>query len=123
MRDLSKFLTFMGSYNHSFTASLVACHVPNLCFLVAQMVNTPPAMQENQVWSHGQEDPFEKGMVIHSNILAWRISWTEEPGGESMEQQTAEHNWSNLAPMHACAKLSLLTQLDDVPGRQQVLSE
>ena len=45
-----------------------------------------PAMRETQVQSLCQEDPLEKGMAIHSNILAWRILWTEEPGGlQSME--------------------------------------
>ena len=39
-----------------------------------------PAMQETQVQSLGCEDPLEKGMAIHSSILAWRIPWTEEPG-------------------------------------------
>ena len=40
-----------------------------------------PAMQETWVQSQGQEDPLEKGMATHSNILAWEIPWTEEPGG------------------------------------------
>ena len=48
--------------------------------LVAQMVKHPPAMQETWVQSLGGEDPLEKGMAIHSSILAWRISWAEEPG-------------------------------------------
>ena len=48
-------------------------------FPVAQMVKNLPAMQETWVRSLGQEDPLEKGMVIHSNILAWRIPWIEEP--------------------------------------------
>ena len=39
------------------------------------------AMQELQVRSLGQEDPLEEGMATHSSILAWRIPWTEEPGG------------------------------------------
>ena len=39
-----------------------------------------PAMQETRVRFLGWEDPLEKGMTTHSNILAWRISWTEEPG-------------------------------------------
>ena len=47
------------------------------------MVKNPPAVEETQVRSLGQEDPLEKGMVIHSNILASRISWTEEPSGPS----------------------------------------
>ena len=45
------------------------------------MVKNPPAMQETQVLSLGWEDPLEKGMAIHSSILPWRISQTEEPGG------------------------------------------
>ena len=39
------------------------------------------AVQETQVLFLGQEDPMEKGMAAHSSILAWRIPWTEEPGG------------------------------------------
>ena len=49
--------------------------------LVAQMVKNLPAMQETQVPSLGGVDPLEKRMAIHSNILAWGIPWTEEPGG------------------------------------------
>ena len=49
--------------------------------LVSQLVNNLPAMQETWVLSLGQEDPLEKGMATHSSIFAWRISWTEEPGG------------------------------------------
>jgi len=47
---------------------------------MAQRVKNPPAMQETQEMQ-GWEDPLEKGMATHSNILAWRILWTEEPGG------------------------------------------
>ena len=50
-------------------------------FLVAQMVKNLPIVQETQVWSLDQEDPLRKGMDTHWSILAWRISWTEEPGG------------------------------------------
>ena len=46
-----------------------------------QMVKNPPAMQEMQVRSLGQEAPLEKGMATHSSILAWRIPRREEPGG------------------------------------------
>ena len=49
--------------------------------LVAQTVKNLPAMQETRVPSLGGEDPLVKGMVIHSSILAWEVSWTEEPGG------------------------------------------
>ena len=46
-----------------------------------------------QVQSLGQEDPLEKEMATHSSILAWKIPWTEEPGGlQSMESQRVEHN-------------------------------
>ena len=47
--------------------------------LVAHMVKNLPAMQETWIRSLGQEDPLEKGMATHSNILAWRIPWTQEP--------------------------------------------
>ena len=49
--------------------------------VVAQIVKNLPAMQETQISSLGQEDPLEEGMATHSSILAWRIPWTEEPGG------------------------------------------
>ena len=49
--------------------------------LVAQWVKNLHALQETQVQFLGQEDPLEKEMAIHSSILAWRIPWTEEPGG------------------------------------------
>ena len=52
------------------------------------MVKNLPAKQETQVQSLGREDPLEKEMTTHSSILAWRISWTEEPGGlQSMGPQ------------------------------------
>ena len=51
------------------------------CSLVAQMVKNLPAMWETWVQSLGQEDPLEEGTATHSSILAWRIPWTEEPGG------------------------------------------
>ena len=49
--------------------------------LVAQMVRNPPAIWETWVPSLGQEDLLEKGVATHSSIFAWRIPWTEEPGG------------------------------------------
>ena len=55
-----------------------------LGFPSGSVVKNPPAMQEwqqTQVQSLGQEDPLEEGMAAHSSILAWRIPWTEEPGG------------------------------------------
>ena len=49
--------------------------------LVAQMVKNLPALQESRVLSLGREDPLEADVATHSSILAWRIPWTEEPGG------------------------------------------
>uniref|UniRef100_A0AC11EPW8 Uncharacterized protein n=1 Tax=Ovis aries TaxID=9940 RepID=A0AC11EPW8_SHEEP len=51
--------------------------------LVAQMVKNLPAMWKTQIRSLGRGDPVEKRMATHSSILAWRIPWTEEPGGHS----------------------------------------
>ena len=48
---------------------------------MAQTVKNLLTMQEVRIQSLGQEDPLEKGMATHSSILAWRIPWTEEPGG------------------------------------------
>ena len=64
--------------------------------LVAQMVKNLPTMQETWVQSLGQEDSLEEGMATHSSILAWKISWTEEPGGlQSMRlSQRVGHDFS-----------------------------
>ena len=57
------------------------------------MVKNLPAMQERVVQSLGQEDSLEKEMATHSNIIAWEIPWTEEPGGLlSMGLQRIGHN-------------------------------
>ena len=62
--------------------------------LLAQLVKSLPEMQETLVWSMGQEDPLEKEMATHSSIIAWRIPWTEEPGGlQSMGSQRVRNNW------------------------------
>ena len=66
--------------------------------LVAQMVKNPPAIQEIQVRSLGWEVPLKEGMATHSSIHAWRIQWTEEPGGlQAIGSHRVEHNWSNLS--------------------------
>ena len=63
------------------------------------MVTNLPAIQETQVQSLGQEDPLEEGMATHSSILAWRIPWTEEPGGlQSIGSQRVGHD---RVQMHA----------------------
>ena len=57
------------------------------------MVKNLPALQETWVGSLGQEDLLEKGMAIHSLILAWRIPRTEEPGGlQSIGSQRVRHD-------------------------------
>ena len=61
--------------------------------LIAHMVKNLPVMQEMQVQSLGWEDPLEKEMATYSSILAWRIPWTEEPGGlQSMRSQRVGHD-------------------------------
>ena len=61
--------------------------------LVIQTVKNLPAMWETQVRFLGGEDPLEKGMAIHTSILAWTIPWTEDPGGlQSMGSQRVGHD-------------------------------
>ena len=56
------------------------------------MVENLPATRETWVQSLGQEDPMEKGMATHSNVLAWRTLWTDEPGRlQSMGSQRVGH--------------------------------
>ena len=72
----------------------------NLCkgFPGGPVVKNPPAMQKTQqvwVWSLSHIDPLEEEMATHSSILAWKISWTEEPGGlQSMGSQRVGHDWA-----------------------------
>ena len=77
--------------------------------LVAQMVKNPLAMQGTCVRSLGWENPQEKGMATQSCILAWKIPWTEEPGGlQSMGFQRVRHNWATehmLTQTHVCKTL------------------
>ena len=70
--------------------------------LVAQIVKNLPAMQKTELRSLGREDPLEKGTETHSSILAWRMPWTEEPGGlQSMRSQRVGHDWvTNTRPHH-----------------------
>ena len=76
------------------------CHGAIICLLptmgtslVAQMVKRLPTMQETRVQSLAREDLMEKEMATHSNILAWKIPWTEEPGGlQSTGRQRVGHD-------------------------------
>ena len=56
--------------------------------LVAQIVRSLPAVRETWVWFLGREDLLEKEMATHSSILAWKIPWTEEPGGATVHGVT-----------------------------------
>ena len=68
--------------------------------LVAQTVKNLPAVLESRVQFLGQKDPLEKGTATHSSILAYRIPWTEEPGGL---QSIGSQSWTQLK------RLSMLT--------------
>ena len=98
---------------------------------LAQMVKYLPAKQETRVQCLGQEDPLEEGMVTHSSILAWRIPWTEEPGGlQSMGSQRVRHGWAtntvtfSMSPppwplpcVHVPSLLRVLTELRPCPSQ------
>ena len=63
---------------------------------MAQMVKNLHAVQKTWVWFLGWEDPLEKGMTTNSSILAWRIPWTEEPGGlQCIGLQRVGHDWAS----------------------------
>ena len=79
--------------------------------LVAQTVKNPPARQETWVGSLGWEDHLDEGMTTHSNILAWRIPWTEEPGGpQAMGSQRVGHDWATKQNSITCNGASLVAQ-------------
>ena len=68
--------------------------ISSLGSLVAQTVKNLSTKQETQIRSMGREDPLEKGMATHSSILAWKIPWTEKPGGlQLMGLQRVRHDW------------------------------
>jgi len=65
----------------------------NMSFLSGSVVKNLPAIQEMQVQSLGLKNPLEEEMATHSNILAWTIPWTEEPGRlQSIESQRVRHD-------------------------------
>ena len=97
-------MSFPGSGGSSGTgpASLVGIlalilkAVRNEASLVAQIVKNLPAMQETWVQSLGQEDPLKKDMATHPSVFAWRIPWTEEPGGlQSLGSQKSQSRLSD----------------------------
>ena len=79
--------TYYAPEHHELNSSLHKLPwiiMSNWASLVAQMVKNLPTMQKTWVRSLGWEDPLEEGMAAHSSILAWRIPWTEEPGGATV---------------------------------------
>ena len=76
------------------------------------MVKNLPAIQESQVWSLGQEDPLEKGMVTHSSILAWRIPWMEDPGRlQSVGLQRVRLDWATNTTSSVSTKYLVLSNI------------
>ena len=72
---------------------------------MVQSVKYLPAMLETWVQPPGQEDPLEEGMAVHSSILAWRILWTEQPGGlQSIGSQRVRQDCSYVAHKEATFK-------------------
>ena len=78
-----------------------------LLLICLQMVKNLPAMQETWNQSLGWEDPLEKEIATHSSILAWKILWMEEPGGQqSVGLQTVGHGWvTKHSTAHAFNKI------------------
>ena len=75
------------------TTEQLHCHFfQGFGLLVTQTAKNLPAMRETWVLTLGREDPLEKGMAIHSNVLAWRIPWTELPGELQSMSQRVRHD-------------------------------
>ena len=68
-----------------------------------------PAVQETHVQALGQEDPLAKGMATHSSPLAWRIPWTEEPGGLQSVGPQSDTTSHMHARAHRCRNVSIYT--------------
>ena len=80
-------------------------------------VKNPPVIWEIGVQSQGWEDPLEEGMATHSSILAWRIPWTEEPGGpQSMGLQRAHRHTHRAKPPGTWQK-----HMETYPGERDYL--
>ena len=80
------------------------------------MVKNPPAIQETRVPSLGWEDPLEKEMATHSSVLAWKIPWTEEPGGlQSMGSQESDTTKRLKHHHHTCDHRAILLSEKTTP--------
>ena len=99
--------------------------------LVAPTVKNLPSMQNTRVQSLSQEDPLEKGMTTHSSVLAWRIPWTEEPGGlesigsqsQTQLKQLSTHarkrlQWAQISPLEPVSEPRLQGLVWQDPGPQ-----
>ena len=93
---INKYLLKTNHHPHCYQLQQTFIYVGNThigASLVAQIVKNPLAMWETWVGSMGWEDLLEEGMEIHSSILAWRIPWTDEPGGlQAMRSQKVRHD-------------------------------
>ena len=92
---------------------------------MSQMVKNLPAMWETQFRSLGREDPMEKGMATRSRILAWRIPWTEEPGGlPSTGLQKVGHDLATSLTRCTCMLLNQVQpRLTDFQWTHKCMSE
>ena len=90
--------------------------------LVAQRLKCLPAIWETWVRSLGGEDPLEKEMATHSSILAWRIPWTEKPGGlQSMASQRVGHDGvTSLHFQYLKVKVEMAHEKDKISKIQNV---
>ena len=89
----SKIICFKPQTNNKAMNSTIVAFALSKGLLDGSAVKKPPAMNETQVQSLGQEDPLEKERATHPSILAWEIPWTEEPGGlQSMGLQRVGHD-------------------------------
>ena len=106
--DLASYTTICGKVKN----------LSEITSLVAQMVNSLPAMRETQVQSLGGEDPLEKEMGTHSGTLAWEIPWTGETGGL---RSMASQSWTRLSEAQRSAPPSRTgTPSGEGRGSQQV---
>ena len=106
---------------HTYMCGLLFIYTHTWASLVAQMVKNPAAMRETWVQSLGWEDPLEKGTTTHSSILAWRIPWTEEPGGlQFMWLQRVRHDWATEQQQQYIFALSVFfcELLEEAKGRR-----
>ena len=105
---VSNLIDWSINIRHAYLYVYVYTHMG---FLVAQTAKSLPAMQETWVGSLGQEDCLEKEMATHSNILAWKTPWTEEPGGlQSAGLQRVRHDLpTSLSRTHMYACMYVCT--------------